>query len=463
MLTQAQSLNRYTWPDVAVDSLPEWTRDPSGPGLWRSMPESPADVAQDSRWPAFFPSPICLVTTGEGDTVALEKVVGASIVNRFPYLVALSFCKDDLSARHYARTNFCDLLERSGVAAVQFIVPGQELDDVMHTIATVPDSKTTSRIARTGLSTRPSISHGAPVFEQAFMSYEARLVEPSLDFEGEPLFEKPWIDVGSHRIYFLKITTIQLREDVAQCRSQVKWRSLPAFTPELPFDAVTELNRVRHAGYSKNYTPNYSFPAAGTIAFTADYVENGMAVKVLQDALITDNDDARWPCFFPQSAGIITSRGTDGSTNVIPCGSTTIVSRHPLVVAPCISYAAINERYAPRASLDMILKTGWFGCGVPFIDDTVLDAIRYAGNTSLREDTEKLLNTGLRVEEGATVPLIPDLPLFYECQVVGHQRLGTHIILFGEVRRIRVRADVTPENPLEWCPWADVAPAAPRE
>ena len=57
----------------------------------------------------------------------------------------------------------------------------QELDDVMHTIATVPDSKTTSRIARTGLSTRPSISHGAPVFEQAFMSYEARLVEPSPD------------------------------------------------------------------------------------------------------------------------------------------------------------------------------------------------------------------------------------------------------------------------------------------
>jgi flavin reductase (DIM6/NTAB) family NADH-FMN oxidoreductase RutF len=57
---------------------------------------------------------------------------------------------------------------------------------------------------------------------------------------------------------------------------------------------------------------------------------------------------------------------------------------------------------------------------------------------------------------GSRVPVTKGLPVFYECKVVGHQRLGTHIILFGEVQRIRVREDVTPENPLEWCPWPDV-------
>jgi flavin reductase (DIM6/NTAB) family NADH-FMN oxidoreductase RutF len=41
---------------------------------------------------------------------------------------------------------------------------------------------------------------------------------------------------------------------------------------------------------------------------------------------------------------------------------------------------------------------------------------------------------------------------------VGEVRLGTHIMFLGEVRRIRVRADVTPNNPMEWCPWADVVP-----
>jgi hypothetical protein len=47
-----------------------------------------------SRWPAFFPSPICLATTRHDDVSHLEKVVGASIVNRFPYVVALSFCRE---------------------------------------------------------------------------------------------------------------------------------------------------------------------------------------------------------------------------------------------------------------------------------------------------------------------------------------------------------------------------------
>ena len=87
----------------------------------------------------------------------------------------------------------------------------------------------------------------------------------------------------------------------------------------------------------------------------------------------------------------------------------------------------------------------------------MVDAIRYAGNISLRDDTAKLMNAGLQVQTGDRVPVLPDLPVFYECKVVGQQLLGTHIMLFGEVQRIRVRADVTPSNPLEWCPWADIA------
>jgi hypothetical protein len=27
-------------------------------------------------------------------------------------------------------------------------------------------------------------------------------------------------------------------------------------------------------------------------------------------------------------------------------------------------------------------------------------------------------------------------------------------MLFGEVEEVMVRPDVTPETPLEWCPWA---------
>ena len=31
----------------------------------------------------------------------VEEVVGASIANRFPYVVALSYCREPLSSRHY--------------------------------------------------------------------------------------------------------------------------------------------------------------------------------------------------------------------------------------------------------------------------------------------------------------------------------------------------------------------------
>jgi flavin reductase (DIM6/NTAB) family NADH-FMN oxidoreductase RutF len=214
--------------------------------------------------------------------------------------------------------------------------------------------------------------------------------------------------------------------------------------------------------YKKTYRPEYAFPSSGTTSFAADAFEHGMAIKHLaplpEDQVEVDNDRARWPCFFPSSCGMITTWAAPGVPNVMPCGSTTIVSRHPLILAPCVSYARINVRYAPRASLETIERTGRFGCGVPFLDDNVVNAIRLSGNLSISSDDRKLARTGLAVEPGTTgSPVLTALPVHFDCRVVDQVRLGTHIMFFGEVVSIRVRADVTPENPLEWCPWADVA------
>jgi flavin reductase (DIM6/NTAB) family NADH-FMN oxidoreductase RutF len=129
-----------------------------------------------------------------------------------------------------------------------------------------------------------------------------------------------------------------------------------------------------------------------------------------------------------------------------------------MVIAPCVNYAAINERLFRRATMDIIQRTGKFGCGVPFINDEVLFAIKYTGNTSLARDPKKLVHVGLRVEKAGETPVLPSLPVHFDCQVVGEVRLGTHCMFLGEVRRIWVRADVTPDNPLEWCPWAAVVP-----
>jgi flavin reductase (DIM6/NTAB) family NADH-FMN oxidoreductase RutF len=459
----------YAWPTERFNEGDGWELLPDGEARVRHLPESMARLAQDSRWPAFFPSPISLVTTGDGELTGLEKVVGAAIVNRFPYIVALSFCRESLSKRHYARRRFMKILESTGVAAVQFLPPGDALDRAMDTIAHVPDAKTETRLAASGLPVRRARTNDSPVFASAFMVYEARLVNAAKDLEGQPIFTRPWVDVGSHRIYFLEITAIQLREDIADGCTQVHWRSLPTWRPQRPLHrngtGVARLDALADGShYVKPYTPDYRFPSAGTIGFEPDERHDGMGVKHLPlsaaDQIDVDNDRSRWPCFFPSSVGLITGWAPGRVPNLMPCGSTTIVSRQPLVISPCVSYAAINERYAPRVTLDIIRETRRFGCGVPFIDDVVLSGIKYAGNVSLARNPRKVADAGFEIDPADWAPVLTAVPVHFDCQVIGEVRLGTHIMFLGEVKRIRVRADVGPDNPIQWCPWAQVPEAA---
>lgn len=456
----------YPWPLTGLDTLPAWGCSEDARFRQRAMPEDRAELARDSRWPAFFPAPMCLVTTKDGDQMLLEKVVGASVVNRFPYTVALSFCRDALSERHYVRRDFMEALERSGIATVQFLPPGDALDRAMNAILTLPQEQTGRRIAASGLEWRPGRSNDAPTFTDAYMAYECRLVAPGRDFDGQPIFAQPYADVGSHRVFFLEINCIQLRQDIAQGASQIAWRGLPLWQPGPQWqslDATASGDGLGRLPYVKGYTPHYRFPAKGTTAFEYDGIADGMAYKDLaplpQDQVEVDNDRARWPCFFPSPVGMITSYSPEGHANIMPCGSTTILSRQPLVVAPAVSYAKVNARYAPRASLDDIRASGRFGCGVPFINDVVVDAIRYAGNVSIRSDADKATHAGLEVIRADGAPILAGLPVHFDCEVTGEIRLGTHILFLGEVRRILVRSDVSPDNPLTWRPWAAVEAA----
>src|SRR3989338_2164603 len=216
----------YSWPDFDFSASSDWNLLEKN--IWqKNLPEDKENLRKDSRWPALFPSPICLVTTADGSMTALEKVVAPVIVNRFPYVIALSFCREDLSRRHYSRQSFMGLLEQGKGVAVQFLDPGESLDKIMDTIVSVADDKTQQRIATTGLATRSAISNQALVFEEAYLVYEAKLVKPMNDYHGNSIFPQSYVDAGSHRIYFLEINVIQLRNDIAQGKSQICWQSLP--------------------------------------------------------------------------------------------------------------------------------------------------------------------------------------------------------------------------------------------
>lgn len=210
--------------------------------------------------------------------------------------------------------------------------------------------------------------------------------------------------------------------------------------------------------YAKSYRPDYVFPSRDTVSFSGISDGSGMSIMNLpplpEDQVEVDNERARWPCFFPSSLGMITSTGPDGSIAAFPCGSTTIVSRHPLTVGICVSYARINARYAPRASLDIIRQSGRFGCGVPIYRRDVLDAISYLGNISLRDDPGKAHHCGLTVVRHGQSLGFEQLPIHFDCRVSGEIRLGTHAMILGEVEKIYVDEKLQDGAVLEWCPWA---------
>lgn len=453
----------YSWPTSALLDATGWRASEYEHMLVRDMPESDESVALDSQWPALFPFPSSLVTTTDGTHTGLEINVGASIVNRFPYVISLSFYRQKLSERHSGSLKFMEILERGGSASIQFLPPGQQLDSALHSIRSIPDHETSNRIAVSGLTTRKALTNPSPVFDQAYLVFEARLVKPGKDFSGNPIYAKPWIDVGSHRTYLLEINAIQLRQDIATGQNQILWRNSPGWNPNHDWlnsvfpgdDAV-----MKKLCYNKIYTPDYVFPSANTIAFESDGVEHGMAVKYLaplpEDQVEVDNDRARWPSFFPSPMGMITSWVADGVPNLMPCGSTTVVSRHPMVVACCVASSAINERYTARKSLNVIRRTGMFGCGVPFVHDAITTAIKYTGNVSHALDPDKVKNAGLAITPHKWSPIISSLPIHFDCKVIDEIPLGTHSMFLGQVRQIFVRTDVKPENPLEWSPWADL-------
>lgn len=445
----------YSWPG------------PTDAGLWqdlgdhwyRSLNESEDSLKNDSRWPAFFPSPIAIVTVKTPEGLQIEKVVGPAIVNRFPYIAMLSFCHAELSARHYARAGILEGISRAGEISIQFLRPGPGLKKILDTIAGFPGDDRHDELKKLGGTCRLVERDGYFEFAEAFLVYRGKLVPPLKDFDGEKIFSSPFLKVGSHTLCFFEIEEILLDHKIANCADRINWRSLPEwknFTPKFQEQTILSPSKA-----IKGYSSYYQFPSSNTVSFEFDEVRHEMAVKRLSrlptSTQVVDNDKARWPCFFPSSVGLVTLDNGNSAPSLMPCGSTTMVARSPLTIAICVSYAKINARYAPRASLAELRRSGRFGCGVPYVNPEIENAIRYCGNVSVKDDPEKALKVGMTWAKGKNESYRPEqLPVFFECDIVGEHRLGTHFMFLGEVKGIYVNKSVSRENPLEWFPFAAV-------
>lgn len=457
--------NKYRWPQENFFK-PTWQSVTHTNFKMLELAEDLDGLLEDSRWPAFFPSSICIVTTKFGKKFGVEKVVGASIVNRFPYIVALSFCNRTLSSRHYARHYFINLLEHSKSVAIQFLFPNINLHKIIDCIEKTPPEHRYEYILDQKIPMELGVEEQNPIFSDSFLIYEASLKKTTVALDGNPIFENYFKDIGSHRIYFLEINRIHLNKDISDKNKKIYWKSLPTWTPLQTKNNYEEEKLIirnqnlKKLKYVKQYNPHYFFPSLDTINFNHNEIRGARVINslppVAAEQIEVDNDKARWPCFFPSSLGIITLFDLEGRVSAMPCGSTTIVSRFPLVISICVSYSRINERYAPRKTLDFLFKQDYFGCGVPYIDQEILEAINYLGNISYREDNDKFYNSGLTAINIGNTPLIEQLPIHFDCKIINKIPLGTHIMFFGEVKNIFLRNDVTFTNPFVWNPYTNV-------
>ena len=215
--------------------------------------------------------------------------------------------------------------------------------------------------------------------------------------------------------------------------------------------------------YKKTFTPRYRFPGPNTVAFQGRR-RGRMRALVLPRGPVyeADNDRARWPCFFPAPLLVITVVAEDGRFNMMPCGSTMMVNRHPLTIAASIAYAEINVRYRRRETLEMIERAGVFGVCVFSDQEHFVEAVNLSGNLSIADGIDKFRDAGLtplRGRETGTV-LVKEAPVCYECRLAEARRLGTHKMLFGEVLAVTLDQRIARgDTRLLWHPLAKIVPA----
>src|SRR5271169_2501120 len=97
----------------------------------------------------------------------------------------------------------------------------------MKVINDISDDNVEDRIKNLDLPTRSGLKTTAPVFKDAYLVYEAQFVRPQNDFTGMPIFESYSRDLGSHKVYFFEITTIQIEKSIAEGEKKIHWCSLP--------------------------------------------------------------------------------------------------------------------------------------------------------------------------------------------------------------------------------------------
>ncbi len=137
----------------------------------------------------------------------------------------------------------------------------------------------------------------------------------------------------------------------------------------------------------------------------------------------------------PNPFALVTTRGSDGSVNIMALSWWTYVSNHPATVCICTS----NRGYTGGR----IRETGEFCLCMP--DESIREAAFLCGTCSGR-DRDKASAFGLELEDSETVkaPRIQCSALVLECKLKEDVEAGDHTMYIAEVTSVLADRDRRP-------------------
>ncbi|MCC6443288.1 MAG: flavin reductase family protein [Armatimonadetes bacterium] len=170
---------------------------------------------------------------------------------------------------------------------------------------------------------------------------------------------------------------------------------------------------------------------------------------------------ASWPLFFPFSPAMLSFRGRDGTTGILPAIAECALSRSPLTIGVGICRRSYNEDYWERFTYHLAMESLEFVCNIPSAD--IADKVNATGAVSGHRVKDKFAHAGLTPLPARVVsaPLIAECSVNLECVVRHILNVGSHDLFMGEV--VMIHIDEAVEKGEKRPAWRDLPEVVPGE
>ena len=383
--------------------------------LNESFKENLSELKNDSSWKIFFPISICFLSATLKNKVYVEKITGASIVNRFPLKILIPIGNKKISERHLKKNYILSNIKKFDNISINLI--SQNYSKSIH----FKDKM------KNVINNQKKISLENSIIKNSSISFHWTKKE----LKGVKIYK-----LKSHSLLFLNIKKIFINNHLKD--KKIIWQSLPKFLKKFIFNFKINQDKKYHKGFTDNYKYEVSFQNVNYIdkkknkKFTEVNLKSYNSKKIQK----LSSDQAKWPIFFPSSLGIIGSLDKKNNFNFMPCGSTTVVNRHPFQFATAVSHLNNNIRYRKRYSLNKILKFKKITLGIPFSNEKILKMINYMGNISKFDYKNKIQNTVFKKTKTRFGPIFSELPITYGCILSKKIKFETHFLLIFTLKKV---------------------------